>query len=133
MKLRRETEKCELCDFYLPTEAEEAIQCVGWEVHHWTYKNIPKEKRTDLSVVCPECHKDAHRIMRGERPNCRRTVWVAVYDENETGPATDRHRNNKLMNIVINEIKFISTVKNKLLIADIADHTAAAIKAMAEN
>jgi hypothetical protein len=57
MKLRRSVTCCELCgiEFYKSHHR--------WEVHHWTYRNLPKEKPDDLSVLCSACHEDAHRIM----------------------------------------------------------------------
>ena len=30
------------------------------QIHHKTYKNIFREKLSDLEILCKECHKDRH-------------------------------------------------------------------------
>lgn len=56
MKLKRKTVACELCGIPFRSLNHH------WNVHHWTYRNIPKELDDDLSVVCEPCHLDAHEI-----------------------------------------------------------------------
>lgn len=46
-----------------------------WEVHHWTYANIPREKREDLSVLCEPCHTDAHAVLDGYEPELVRRMY----------------------------------------------------------
>ena len=57
MKLRRKTVSCELCALRFSRMVN------GWHVHHWTYRNVPKEREDDLSVLCAPCHRDAHEIL----------------------------------------------------------------------
>lgn len=74
MKLRRQTEFCELCGLPLPREYGDCL-LENWQVHHWTYANVPKEKREDLSVLCEPCHKDAHAVMDGNEPGLVRRMF----------------------------------------------------------
>jgi len=46
-----------------------------WQVHHWTYANVPNEKREDLSVLCEPCHADAHAFMDGNEPGLVRRMY----------------------------------------------------------
>lgn len=61
------------------------------EVHHWTYDNLGKERPTELSVLCQDCHRNAderRREMQAERRmerlyRKRLSGWAKkVYGEN---------------------------------------------------
>ena len=74
MKLRRQTKFCELCGLPLPRTDGDCLM-EKWQVHHWTYANVPKEKREDLSVICEPCHLDAHSFMDGNEPGLVRRMY----------------------------------------------------------
>lgn len=61
MKVIRDAGCCEICE--TTYAGENWSQRV--EVHHWTYKNVPHEKRVDVSRLCKRCHTQAHMVMEG--------------------------------------------------------------------
>lgn len=34
------------------------------QVHHKTYKNLGAERKKDLSLMCEECHREVHSLVR---------------------------------------------------------------------
>jgi uroporphyrinogen-III synthase len=34
------------------------------QVHHKTYKNLGAERKKDLSLMCDECHREVHSLVR---------------------------------------------------------------------
>jgi hypothetical protein len=76
MRIRRETDCCELCGWRFGFEISSCF-----EVHHWSYKNIPHELRDDLGVLCPACHSDVHVQLDGGSPDCIRVVYQPVNND----------------------------------------------------
>jgi len=75
MKIIRERDGvCEICGVgnveCIEDETDKFISTAGgWNVHHWHYKTIGKERRCDVSLLCEECHKDVHRVIEGKNPD----------------------------------------------------------------
>lgn len=55
-KIIKERKFCEIC------KNVEYIM----NVHHISYKNIGKEKKSDVALLCNDCHKYIHKIKNGE-------------------------------------------------------------------
>lgn len=76
MWVRRLTNICALCECKLGR----------FEIHHWNYLCLGKETLHDVSVLCPECHADAHRVMCGQPPEIDDSeigVYASFWDGSE--------------------------------------------------
>ena len=79
MRLRRAVRCCEICGgplWMVPPSGGEVVD--AWECHHWTYRNVPKEREVDLSILCIPCHRDVHAYWDGQDVNLmRRSTYIA--------------------------------------------------------
>ena len=51
----KERKKCECC----------GIVSLIMNVHHISYRNVGKEKKSDVALLCPDCHTYIHEIKNG--------------------------------------------------------------------
>lgn len=58
---------CEICGRsrwkYLPRK-KTWRRVLRFAVHHKRYDNVPNEKKEDLAILCSNCHKYCHDILR---------------------------------------------------------------------
>ena len=92
MKIFRERDGlCEICgidktEFIGEVESYRVVSVQEkWNVHHWHYKNIGKERRCDVSLLCEKCHESVHRIMEGEKPILYREVMAMFLQGEPSG------------------------------------------------
>ena len=70
-KIILERKKCELCG--VPTNEGKIFI-----LHHLTYENILEDKEEDLQLLCLDCHKAVHEIIKETDP----LFAIVIYEEN---------------------------------------------------
>lgn len=56
----------------------------GLHVHHKTYKRLGCEKLSDLVLLCGDCHRKVHKIVKSKRAGLSKSVRVLKHERTST-------------------------------------------------